>query len=200
MPRLYGYMEHTAPEPLMTIEEREGSARELDDFEGIVRQHRPRIARYLMAALRDEDAAETLVQECMWRAYRARASFRGDCKVSTWLLRIAVNLVRDHARVQKLKFWKAAQVSSTEIADVWESIPDMASSPEDRVMARDQLRRVWHAVDSLTEKQRTVFVLRFVEELELAEIAETTGMKESTVKSHLYRALGIVRERIGGLS
>jgi RNA polymerase sigma-70 factor (ECF subfamily) len=55
-------------------------------------------------------------------------------------------------------------------------------------------------VDSLTEKQRTVFVLRFVEELELAEIAETTGMKESTVKSHLYRALGIVRERIGGLS
>jgi RNA polymerase sigma-70 factor (ECF subfamily) len=165
-----------------------------------MRLYRPRIARYLMACLRDEDAAETLTQECFWRAYRARASFRGDCQLSTWLLRIAVNLVRDHTRVRRLKFWKTAQVSSTEVADVWESIPDGASSPEDRVVARDQLKQVWQAVDGLTEKQRTVFVLRFVEDLELIEIAETTGMKESTVKSHLYRALGIVRERIGSKS
>jgi RNA polymerase sigma-70 factor, ECF subfamily len=190
-------MEQTALEPLMTMEV-EDPARTLDDFEGVVRLHRSRITRYLMACLRDEDAAETLTQECLWRAYRGRASFRGDCQVSTWLLRIAVNLVRDHARVRKIKFWKAAQVSSAEVAEVWESIPDRASSPEARVVARDQLKQVWAAVDGLTEKQRSVFVLRFVEEMELFEIAETTGMKESTVKSHLYRALAIVRGRIGG--
>jgi RNA polymerase sigma-70 factor (ECF subfamily) len=50
----------------------------------------------------------------------------------------------------------------------------------------------------LSGQQRTVFLLRFVEELELSEIAETTGMNTSTVKSHLYRALRIVRERAGG--
>jgi RNA polymerase sigma-70 factor, ECF subfamily len=190
-------MEHTATGTLIGME-REDPARALDDFDEVVRLHRMRITRYLMACLRDEDAAETLTQECLWRAYRGRASFRGDCQVSTWLLRIAVNLVRDHTRVQKIKFWKSAQVSSSDVADVWDSIPDQASSPEERVVAGDQLRHVWAAVEQLTDKQKTVFVLRFVEEMELGEIAATTGMNESTVKSHLYRALGVVRKRIGG--
>ncbi len=97
-----------------------------------------------------------------------------------------------------MKFWKTAQVSSTDVAELWESIPDRQSSPEATVLARDQLRQVWAAVEDLSEKQRTVFVLRFVEEMELFEIAKTTGMNESTVKSHLYRALAIVRQRTGG--
>jgi RNA polymerase sigma-70 factor (ECF subfamily) len=100
--------------------------------------------------------------------------------------------------VRKIKFWKSAQVSSTEVAEVWDSIPDRTSSPEDRVVANDQLKRVWTAVEELTDKQKTVFVLRFVEDLDLAEIATATGMNESTVKSHLYRALAVVRKRIGG--
>ncbi|MBV8674784.1 MAG: hypothetical protein JOZ33_15250, partial [Acidobacteriaceae bacterium] len=49
---------------------------------------------------------------------------------------------------------------------------------------------------TLSRQQRTVFLLRFVEEMELSEIAETTRMNTSTVKSHLYRALRIVRERV----
>lgn len=190
-------MEHTATGTLIGME-REDPSRALDDFDEVVRLHRRRITRYLMACLRDEDAAETLTQECLWRAYRGRASFRGDCQVSTWLLRIAVNLVRDHTRVQKIKFWKSAQISSSDVADVWDSIPDQASSPEERVVAGDQLRHVWKAVEQLTDKQKTVFVLRFVEDMELGEIAAATGMNESTVKSHLYRALGVVRKRIGG--
>jgi RNA polymerase sigma-70 factor (ECF subfamily) len=53
-------------------------------------------------------------------------------------------------------------------------------------------------VESLSAQQRAVFVLRFVEEMELDEIAGTIGMNLSTVKSHLYRALAIIRERMGG--
>jgi len=56
---------------------------------------------------------------------------------------------------------------------------------------------VWKAVSRLPEKQRSVFVLRFVEEMELKEIAELTGMNPSTVKTHLYRALAAVRETVG---
>jgi RNA polymerase sigma-70 factor (ECF subfamily) len=60
------------------------------------------------------------------------------------------------------------------------------------------VKEVWRAVEELSRQQRTVFLLRFVEEMELAEIAETTGMNTSTVKSHLYRALRVVRDRVGG--
>jgi RNA polymerase sigma-70 factor (ECF subfamily) len=56
---------------------------------------------------------------------------------------------------------------------------------------------VWRALKDLSAHQRTVFVLRFVEEMELEEIATTIGMNLSTVKSHLYRALAAIRERLG---
>ena len=60
------------------------------------------------------------------------------------------------------------------------------------------MAHVWRAVENLSERQRTVFLLRYVEELELAEIAQTTGLSEGTVKAHLSRALGRVRAELGG--
>ena len=55
----------------------------------------------------------------------------------------------------------------------------------------------YRVTGSLSERQRTVFLLRFVEDMQILEIAEATGMKEGTVKGHLFRALEAVRERLG---
>ena len=55
---------------------------------------------------------------------------------------------------------------------------------------------MWSAASSLPLRQRTVFLLRFVEDMDLLEIAEVTGMKEGTVKAHLFRALQSVRARV----
>jgi RNA polymerase sigma-70 factor (ECF subfamily) len=58
--------------------------------------------------------------------------------------------------------------------------------------------RTFGAVENLSERQRTVFLLRYVEDLELKEIAQATGLGEGTVKAHLSRALGRVRAELGG--
>jgi len=168
----------------------------LDDIEGVMRLYRARILRYAMFALRDRDAAETITQECFFKAYRARESFRGDCSLSTWLMQIAVNLVRDYARSKQFQFWKRAQTSAVDVSEVTEFLKHPGSSAESGVLAREQLKAVWAAVEKLSRMQREVFLLRFVEEMELREIAELMGMKESTVKSHLYRALNTVRSRV----
>jgi RNA polymerase sigma-70 factor (ECF subfamily) len=65
---------------------------------------------------------------------------------------------------------------------------------------QDRVASIWTAAEKLPEKQRTVFLLRFVEDMDLLEIAVATGMKEGTVKTHLFRALRAVRERIGETS
>jgi RNA polymerase sigma-70 factor (ECF subfamily) len=67
---------------------------------------------------------------------------------------------------------------------------------EAAVVAKEQVRAVWSVVGQLSERQRTVFLLRFVEEMDLLEIAAITGMKEGTVKTHLFRALQSVREKL----
>ncbi|MFY9747027.1 MAG: RNA polymerase sigma factor [Acidobacteriaceae bacterium] len=182
----------------LAIDKREQAMLELADFDEVVRVYRPRILRFLLSSLTDRDAAESLTQECFLKAWSARHQFRGDSSLSTWLTRIAVNLMRDHLRSRSLRFWQKTRGSSLDVMDISDWVPDGRSSPESLTVARDRVAGVWRAVGSLSAQQRTVFVLRFVEEMELDEIAGTIGMNLSTVKSHLYRALAIVRERMGG--
>jgi RNA polymerase sigma-70 factor (ECF subfamily) len=159
-----------------------------------MRLYRGRVFRYILFATRDEDVAESLTQDCFLRAHTARSSFRGDCAMSTWLMRIAVNLVRDHHRSMKLRFWKrAAMLDASEMSD---RLPDMKSSTEQRLIARERVAAVWRAVEMLSERQRNIFLLRFVEELELPEIAEAMHLNLNTVKSHLYRALNAVKQQV----
>jgi len=191
-----GHMVSTELPPLARAE----SVLELADFDEVVRLYRPRIFRFLMGSLGDRDLAESLTQDCFLKAYTARHQFRGDSSLATWLTRIALNLVRDHLRNRRMRFWQKTRDTALDIVDVGEWIPDGARSPEEVCLQQERVREIWRSVEKLSRQQRTVFLLRFVEEMELSEIAETTGMNTSTVKSHLYRALRIVRERALGKS
>jgi RNA polymerase sigma-70 factor (ECF subfamily) len=165
----------------------------LDDLESVVALHQPRVFRFLLAQLRDRDAAETLTQETFLRAWSARTSFREDCSIGTWLIRIALNLARDHTRTGRFRFWKHVSTNAVDVADVAASVPNREGSAEMHLIAQEQVKRILETVAGLTERQRTIFLLRFLEEMEIPEIAEVTGLPLGTVKSHLYRALNIVR-------
>lgn len=167
---------------------------ELEEFDEVFMRHRAQIFRFLLSLLRDRDVAETMTQECFLRAYRAWPSFRQESNALTWLMRIAVNLTRDYWRNRKLQFWKrAAAVDVHEVSD-W--LPSPGADPERRAAMRQQIEEVWRIVDELSPRQRTVFLLRFVEEMELSEIAEATGLNLGTVKSHLSRGLEAIRTKM----
>jgi RNA polymerase sigma-70 factor (ECF subfamily) len=172
----------------------ENQASELEDVDRLVRQHRTRVLRFIFASVRDMDVAETLTQDCFWKAHRSRRTFRGDCTVQTWLMRIAVNLIRDHARRRRFRFWEKVRSAGGDEIHEW---PDRGLSPEDRLSLRQQVQAVWQATGSLSDKQRTVFLLRFVEELEIGEIALSTGMTENAVNVNLFRAVRNIRKRLG---
>jgi len=174
----------------------EPSAMDLADFDAVVQLYRPAIFRYVLASLRDQDAAETLTQDCFLKAYRARDHFRGEASVKTWLMRIAVNLVRDHLSNARLKFWRRTQRSCVDpsVAEGW--LADRRSSPEAIAAARQKVAAIWTAVEDLPQGQRTVFLLRFVEDMDILEIAAATGLKEGTVKIHLFRSLRAVRAKV----
>jgi RNA polymerase sigma-70 factor (ECF subfamily) len=179
---------------MITAVERSG---ELEDFDAVVRLYWLKVFRFALASLRDRHAAESLAQDCFFKAYQARRGFRGDSSVATWLMQIAVNLVRDHGRNRRLQFWKRARQTGVDLNTAGRSIPDGGASPEGAALAKEQVEAVWAATEHLSERQRTVFLLRFVEDMDLLEIAAATGMKEGTVKVHLFRALQAVRERVG---
>jgi len=166
------------------------------EFDVLVQTYRPRVFRFLLASVRDRESAENLTQECFLRAYRARDQFRGESSRTTWLMQIAINLVRKHESSSRLKFWRRALRPGLSPADLREWLPDHQVSPEAAVLAKEQVHAIWSVVAQLSERQRTVFLLRFVEDMDLLEIAGATGMKEGTVKTHLFRALQSVRAKL----
>ncbi len=166
----------------------------LGSMEALMQQCQLRLFRYFLLNLRDEDAARSLVQDTFVKAWRSEASFRGECAPSTWLMRIAINLLRDHVRGGKYKFWKKASSESVDAASLAEVLPSGERGAERTLLARERVAGMWREVEQLSERQRTVFLMRHVEEMELAEIAVTMDIPLATVKTHLYRALDRVRK------
>jgi RNA polymerase sigma-70 factor, ECF subfamily len=174
---------------------RQSPATQLDDMASIVAMYEQRIFRFHLISIRDRDVAQSLTQDTFVRAWAARETFRGDCSISTWLMRIALNLIRDHTRTDRFRFWRRVSETAVDVSDVASHVPHRDSSLESRLIASEQMALVWESVAQLSDRQRTVFLLRFVEDLELSEIASVTGLPISTVKTHLYRALATIRAR-----
>ena len=189
-------MTQTIPVELIALAG-EASISELEDIDALIRLYKPKVFRLVAFSVADRDAAESITQDCFLKAHLTRDQFRGDCSISTWLMRIAFNLVRDHTKSQKFRFWKNASATAVDAHDVSQHLPSGASSAEAQLIAKERVEMVHQALQELSDKQRSVFVMRFVEEMDLPAIAAVTGMSLPTVKTHLYRAVGAVRARLG---
>ncbi len=171
-----------------------------EEFDAIVRRHQRRVHRWLLLLVRDPEEADNLTQECFLRAYQNMSGFRGESSLETWLLRIAANLAQDHNKNRRTNCWKRLLGMNDGADEEWaERIPAPEATPEQVVLAREDVRAVWDAANQLSRQQRAVFLLRFVEDMELNEIATILGLQVGSVKTHLFRALQTVRGKLRDL-
>ncbi|HTX75662.1 MAG TPA: RNA polymerase sigma factor [Terracidiphilus sp.] len=185
----------TALEPMTMAAAQQVVAQE---FSQVVVAHRPQIFRFLLASTRDVDLAETLTQDCLLKAHRNWSRFRGESSPLTWLMRIAINVLKDHWRNRRIQFWRTTRTNAVDVDEASEWLPSGDTSPEKHLLARERVKQVWRIVDGLSPRQKAVFLLRHVEEMEIGEIAASTGLSEGTVKAHLSRAVGRVRAELEG--
>jgi RNA polymerase sigma-70 factor (ECF subfamily) len=174
------------------------SAKDLaaQEFADVVARYRANIFRFLLASTHDVELAENLTQDCFLKAHRNWMRFRGESSPMTWLMRIAINVEKDHWRNRRLQFWRKTQNSAVDLDEASEWLPSGERTAEEQMLAKEQVARVWRAVEDLSGRQKAVFLLRYVEDLELVEIARATGLSEGTVKAHLSRALSKIRAEL----
>ena len=170
-----------------------------DAFRVLMRRYNQALYRTARAILRDDTEAEDALQEAWLQAYRAIPGFRGDSKLSTWLIRIAAN----EALMRRRKARRTAEVipmSMDEEAggEPAKDVPDdnPTTGPEIETM-RGEMRRILEGrIDKLPDAFREVFVLRAVEELSVEETAEALGIPEPTVRTRFFRARSLLRESL----
>jgi RNA polymerase sigma-70 factor, ECF subfamily len=178
------------------IQEIRGGRTEL--FEYFVRQYQKKITRIAYRFLRDVGEADCAAQESFLRAYQSLGAFREGSTFETWLTRICINWCKDRLKRRRLVlYFHQAPAREDEDGDGPQDVAaHPAPSPERRAAGREIRERLGAAMESLSPRQRSIFVMKHFEEMSIPEIADSMGLDSGTVKSHLFRAAHKIRERL----
>ena len=130
--------------------------------------------------------AEDITQEIFMQVVKSLPTLKDSALLKPWLFRLALNRVRDfHRRKGILSFFGSTAAMDADV----QATADGHSDPAKIIMHKEFISRVRVFTESLSRWEREVFILRFLDQLELKEIVQILKKNENTVKTYLYRAL-----------
>lgn len=180
---------------------REGSLQAARDrFSALVRRQQRRASRIAYHFLRDAADADEAVQDAFIKVFSHIESFREDLPFEVWFTRILINgcLDRQKARRRRSRWTVSAPEAEPGERSWVESVPAAGPSPEETLLLRERRAQIATAVGKLPERQRTIFLLCHYEGCSSREVSAITGLNESTVRVHLFRAVRKLRSLLGG--
>ena len=175
-------------------------AREL--FAGLVTTHQRRALRIAYQYLRDNADADEAVQDAFVKVFTHIGSYRDAWPFEVWFTRILINgcLDRRKARARRDR-WFVPSDTDTPFETVMETVGGVVEpGPEERLLSRERRDRLAAAVNRLDGRQRTVFMLCHFGDCSPRDVSAMTGINESTVRVHLFRAVRKLRGFLGGSS
>jgi len=147
-------------------------------------EHADRLLGLACLLLRDRAEAEDVVQEAFLRLQRHAASLQQPTREAAYLRSIVLNLARSRLRRRRLALWRRPPMSVAQ------------GGPDEVVELRDEQRRIVVALRRLPGRQRECLVLRYFEDLADAQIAETLGLKVTSVRTHLQRGKAALEKEL----
>ena len=170
--------EATEPELIQRCRNGERAA-----FERLYKDQRRIVAATLYRVMGDRGELDDLVQEVFVIAFRGLERFRGESKISTWLYRICINVALGRLRT------RSRRPPPLQFTEPNESTPEQSpDNPERLLERREEVARVYRALDQLSPKKRVVLVMHEIEGLDLKEIADIVGAPQVTVRTRLHYA------------
>ena len=157
-------------------------------FETLMQPYEGRVYALCVRMLGNAHDGEDCAQEAMLRIWQRIGSFRGEAAFATWVYRVTASVCTDAIRRRS----RRSQPSLEALGEEGFDPPDDAPTPEEQAQASDLRAQMQRAIDAVPEGMRSVFLLRDVHGLSVAEAARALKLSEGTVKSRLARA----RERI----
>ncbi|HAY14583.1 MAG TPA: sigma-70 family RNA polymerase sigma factor [Fimbriimonadaceae bacterium] len=156
-------------------------------------KHRDLVYRFVLNMVRNRDEAEDITQEAFVRAFRNIDKYQDRAKFTTWLLRIATNLCTDRARMTQ----RRTVLEQEQVGDGLRWMTEGSTEDPNENLLQDHRREILRqALESLSEANRALIVMRDIEEMEYADIAATLGCTVGGAKLRVLRARRALRDRI----
>ncbi len=165
-------------------------------FNELVRRYQKRIYWVARRMVKRHEDADDIAQDVFVKAYTALDNFRGDANIYTWLYRIAVNLSINHIRKQKVR----------NAVDIDDYLPFLSKDADQHknVVRDENVSLIEDAIESLPEKQRAVFLMRYYDEMPYEQISSILGTSVGGLKANFHHAVkkvtAFVRERHGDIN
>lgn len=161
-------------------------------YRELMDRHRTAVFRLARSQTGSDDAALDITQQSFIAAFAVLKHYDGQRPFRHWITRIALNKCRDFARRQKVR----AFFSFALPAEADDLVPDGSASAEQALQGKQDLAEAMAAIAQLPQRLREVLVLRTINEMSQAETAQLLGITEKAVETRLYRARGLLRERL----
>jgi len=171
-----------------------GQAGDTRGFDELVRRYQDKVYRLCFKILRHEDDAAEALQDAFLSAFRGLKNFKAESTFSTWLYRIATNASLMKYRKRRDGHVSLEQSQSTNENSETMQIPDWSQQPAQDLLDSETREIMAEGIQRLPEELRTVFVLRDVQDMSNAEVAEVLGLSIAAVKSRLHRARRSLRD------
>jgi RNA polymerase sigma-70 factor (ECF subfamily) len=156
-----------------------------DIFNHIHKKYHQDLFNFLYYMVHNREQAEDLVQEVYIRVLKSFHSFKGESSEKTWLFAIARNVAIDSFRKQK--GWKEKMLDKIDMTTL--PLRDETPLPEEVAFQKEETRVLYECLNQCTLDQRSVIILRYIQQLSILETAEVLGWKESKVKTTQHRAI-----------
>ncbi len=163
-----------------------------DAFAQLVQRYQRRIFNLVFRILQQYDEATEITQETFLAAWQGLPSFRGEARFPTWLYRIAYNC--SLKQLEHRKRDRALQ-AAMQAEQVLQQVDDSARADAE-LEAHDRQTMIQEQISNLPAKYRIVLVLRHLQEMTYEEMAEALTMPIGTIKTHLFRARNLLKERL----
>lgn len=180
--------EHLLAEKRDQLLVKETLAGESRSFARLMEQYKKRLTALGMSFFKNTTDTDDFVQEVFIKVYRNLSKFKGDSAFSTWLTRVAYNTAVNAVNRRK---------EYAPLADE-EGIVDSNLTPEEKEIRRLTMEAVHEAVAELPEKYAVCLELYFFYDIPYDEISVITAYPVNTIKSHIFRAKSILREKLRG--
>ncbi|MFF2448749.1 RNA polymerase sigma factor SigX [Neobacillus sp. NPDC058068] len=161
-------------------------------FEELYQKYHNDVFQFLFYMVRNKEHAEDLVQEVYIRVFKSYDRFEGKSSEKTWLFSIARNVAIDFFRKQK--GWKEKILEKFD----WSTnqVKDEYPIPEEITVQKEEIKWIYKCLEFCTMDQRAVIILRYLQDLSIAETAKALGWTESKVKTTQHRSLKVLKKQM----
>lgn len=191
------FLQHLHPTSCLTLRmqnDRETIERilagDLNSFKSLINQHKTLVIGMIRRITKDQNDVEDLCQEVFVKAFKNLDRFKFESKLSTWIGQIAFTTALNH--VKKVSGKKHLTVD----LDAFENTHQTSDNPESLLIQKNTSAYIQGEVAKLPLPYRTILTLYHLQELSYIEIGEIMGLPDGTVKSYLFRARKLLKDKL----